>query len=347
MVRVRVDFLFARLLHLQGTGNLQHTKKVHKKFRKNIKSKTNSKSDKILNTSKYSGQKKNSTKVVRQNSINILTTNAASLKQKAYDLQNKIKHFKSSIFTVQETHYTKKGKFKIDNFVIFEAIRKSKIKGGSLLGVHMDLKPVLIKEYSEDFELIVVEITTGNNKIRLFTGYGPQENWDEHKRIPFFDALESEVAAAELEGRSVIMSMDANSNLGYKYIPEDLHVQSKNGKMLADIMDRHALSTVVNGLQQKCVGVITRERHTVEGIEKSVIDFVIISSDLNNHLEYMHIDDQRVNVLTKLVKTKKGKRKHIKKVESDHNLIDSRLSIPWNILADEPIEVFNLKDKES
>ena len=31
-----------------------------------------------------------------------------------------------------------------------------------------------------------------------------QENWEEAKRTPFFEALETEVVSAELEGRSVI-----------------------------------------------------------------------------------------------------------------------------------------------
>ena len=78
-------------------------------------------------------------------------------------------------------------------------------------------------------------------------------------------------------------------------------------------MNRHAL-TVVNGLKEKCVGVITREKCTVEGVERSVIDFVIIISGLVKHIEAMHIDDKRIHVLTKLFKTKKGKSKNTKKV---------------------------------
>ena len=84
---------------------------------------------------------------VKQNSINILTTNAAGLKHKASDLKNKVKYLKSSRFSVQETHYAKKGKFCMEKYIIFEAIRKSMVKGGSMLGVHADLNPVLVKEY--------------------------------------------------------------------------------------------------------------------------------------------------------------------------------------------------------
>ena len=54
-----------------------------------------------------------------------------------------------------------------------------------MLGVHVDLQPVLVKEYSDEFELIVVEVITGNTKIRIMTGYGPQESWEEEKQIVF------------------------------------------------------------------------------------------------------------------------------------------------------------------
>ena len=140
--------------------------------------------------------------------------------------------------------------------------------------------------------------------------------------------------------------MDANSKLGPKYIEQDPNAQSQNGKLLADVMNRHAL-TVVNGLKEKCVGVITREKCTVEGVERSVIDFVITSSDLVKHIQSMHIDEKRTHVLTKLIKTKKGKIKHTKKVESDHNVIETKLNIPWKTKADKPLEVFNFKDKLS
>ena len=96
---------------------------------------------------------------------------------KAEDLKNKIEYFKSSIVSIQETHFRKKGKFKYDNFHVFEAIRKNKEKGGSMLVINKDLKPVLVNEYNETFELLVVEIVTQNIPIRVITGYGPQGNW--------------------------------------------------------------------------------------------------------------------------------------------------------------------------
>ena len=116
-----------------------------------------------------------------------------------------------------------------------------------MLGLYVNINPIMIKEYSEDLELLVVEIAINNLKIRVVSGYGPQENWYENKRLPFFEALASEV---ELEARSVIMCMDANSKLGPSYVKGDPHWQSRNSKLMADVLDQHAL-IVPNGFQEK------------------------------------------------------------------------------------------------
>ena len=83
---------------------------------------------------------------------------------------------------------------------------------------------------------------------------------------------------------------------------------SGNGSILAGILERNVL-TVVNGLEDKCTGLITRERTTTNGDEKSVIDFVIVSQDLVEMIKSMLIDDKRKHVLTRLTKTKKGIKK--------------------------------------
>ena len=85
------------------------------------------------------------------------------------------------------------------------------------------------------------------------TGCGPQENWEEAKRMPFFIALEVEIVKAEMAGKSILIQMDSNSKLGQKYIPNDTHGESPNGSLLASIME--------NG-SSKCTGRITRKRVT-------------------------------------------------------------------------------------
>ena len=226
------------------------------------------------------------------------------MKFKKQSLKNTINNSKVGVFTIQETHFRKKGNLKINNFEVFEAIRK-KQGGGTALGVHKALNPVLIEEYSEEFELLVVEVQIRNKEIRIITGYGPQETWPEIERLPFFQALEQQIIKAELHGKSMIIQMDSNSKLGPEIIPHDPHNQSQNGAILAGIIERHGL-VVANSLRDKCVGLITRRRKTINSVEESIIDHVLISEDLENELESMKIDEEGENALTKIVKTKKG-----------------------------------------
>ena len=85
--------------------------------------------------------------------------------------------------------------------------------------------------------------------------------------------------------------MDANSKLGTQYIPKDPHEKSPNGKIYANIIERHAL-VVANG-STKCTSTITRRRVTRERIEESCIDIVMFSSDMSNNFMGLHIDESK------------------------------------------------------
>jgi hypothetical protein len=201
---------------------------------------------------------------------------------------------------------------------------------------------MLIKQYDDEFELLVVEIEIAKHQIRIISGYGPQENWAEADRLLFFIGLEEEINKAEMEGKSVIIEMDANSKLGCDVIKADPHTQTANGKLLFNIIKRHNL-VVLNGLEDKCVGAITRRRVTKDNIEESIIDFVITSHDLVNKVDSIVIDEDRKHVLVKVTKNKRG----IKKLESDHNVILTKLKIGWSKTAQKNrFETFNLKNME-
>ena len=269
----------------------------------------------------------------------VVSANAAQLKSKLSSFKSILKQSNAGIFTIQESHYPTKGKVQIENFEIFEAIRK-KAKGGTMIGVHKALKPCLIQEYSNEFELIVVEIKVSKKEIRIISGYGPQESWPEGERMPFFLALEQEIIKAEIEGKSILIELDANSKLGPDLIPGDMHEQSENGKVLADIIKRHGLT--LGNSSTKCEGLVTRKRVTKSNIEESVIDFVIFSDDLNDAIESITIDDKRECVLTNIRKTRTG----VKTTESDHNTIITKFKFHWNKKVKETrAEMFNLKNK--
>ena len=154
--------------------------------------------------------------------------------------------------------------------------------------------------------------------------------------------METEVERAELAGKSVIIEMDANAKLGVKYISGDPHVITPNGVLLSGIIERHALF-VANG-SKKCSGTITRRRCTTNRTERSVIDVVLVSTDLSKHLTSMHIDEERLHVLTRIRKTKRG----IKIQESDHNVILTEFDCKLTREKEKEKEegVYNLKNKE-
>ena len=80
----------------------------------------------------------------------------------------------------------------------------------------------------------------------------------------------------------------------------------------------------------------------MNNIEESVIDFVLISSDLVQKLVSINIDEEKNNVLASVTNTKKGVITH----ESDHNSIITEFNLTWeHTVEDERIEIFNFKDE--
>ena len=148
----------------------------------------------------------------------MFSNNIGGAKMKVESLKAELKRTEALIFNLQETHFTKKGKIQIDDFQIYESIRQK--ERGSVIGVHVSLQPVLISEYSDTFEMIVVEIKA-SKQIRVIVGYGPQENMPTVHRMPFFVTLEEEIVSAKMANKSIIIQMDANSKLGKEVIPND------------------------------------------------------------------------------------------------------------------------------
>ena len=109
-----------------------------------------------------------------------------------------------------------------------------------------------------------------------------------------------------MAGTEIILALDANAKLGKTFAEKDPHEISPNGKILAEIIKRHAL-IVANGDKEKVSGAITRKRITTIGIEESIIDFAIFCRGLLNDFETMEIDENKNHVLTRYKKRRKKK----------------------------------------
>ena len=89
--------------------------------------------------------------------------------------------------------------------------------------------------------------------------------------------------------------------------------------------------------------LITQEKSTINGIDRSVINFVIVRDNLIEHIDKMNIDDQRVHVLTK--NTKKNGTSMTTK--SYHNIIETRINQKCSPNEANVIKGFKLKDPEA
>ena len=83
----------------------------------------------------------------------------------------------------------------MDDYVVFEFLRKDKGGGGLLTAVHKNLQPVSVSD-DTDTEVLGVEGKINDKKARFINGYGPQENYDEETKLKFFNRLDLEIKSS-------------------------------------------------------------------------------------------------------------------------------------------------------
>ena len=222
----------------------------------------------------------------KNSNITIIGNNCAGLTGKIESLKRTIEVFAPGVIMMQETKLKKQGKIKLKGYVIFEKYREHFNGGGLMSAVHENLNPILIAD--ENSEFLVVDISGNFGVIRTINCYGPQENMPLEVRSDFFIELEKRIIIAKSENKMICIECDANSKLGKSWIPGDPHEISANGKLLADMISNQNL-VVVNSTD-KCHGVITRFKKTINGQEKSILDYYIVCQELfQNNIHFIQI----------------------------------------------------------
>ena len=274
--------------------------------------------------------------------FSLFGNNANGIKAKKDSLINTLKNFNvPSCVLLQETKLRFPGTFKIPGYQIFEKTRTG-MGGGLLTAVQEHLSPVLISSGSDEAEILVVQILVGRQKVRIFNGYGPQENDTRDKIYSFWQEFEKEIIDAKEENCLIIAELDANAKLGRDILKNDPNPISENGKMLLKMIQRQNL-TCLNG-HELCEGSITRQRKTINGVEKSILDFVIICEQLLPHFRRMLVDENRENTLTKFCSLKGARVKS----ESDHNPIYVEFNLTYRrCSAEKRREIFDFKNESS
>ena len=299
--------------------------------------KTNNINNKVKCKTRRGNWKRNKQRGLQKFKFSLLGTNCNGILNKKDSLNAAIDEFNPSVVTLQETKSRKFGNLKLKGYQIFEKLRNGGNGGGILTAADENMNPVLISTGKEDdSELLTIQVEVGSHNIRIINGYGPQEDECSKDDIyKFWQEIEEETLNAKDNNCLVIVQMDANAKIGKENLKDDPNTETPNGRILLDMCERQNL-TILN-THDLCRGVITRERITVNNIERSIIDYIIVCEEMKQFLEEMFIDEDRIHVLTRYGKNK---------VKSDHNILFSKFSIQFEskpkILRK---EFFNLKDK--
>ena len=136
---------------------------------------------------------------VENKSLKIFSANSDSLKNKLTSLKFNIGQLNPHIIVIQETKFKRKSQIELKGYRCFPTIRGDS-GGGLLIACVVDLDPVLIHEGDPECEVLVVQITLKNKKIRIIAGYGPQECAPPIVREAYRNSVEEQVVRSQLAG---------------------------------------------------------------------------------------------------------------------------------------------------
>ena len=268
--------------------------------------------------------------------------NAAGLKSKLLTFKKVLFELQPSVFFIEETKFKTSGKFKIENYDIFELTRNDREGGGLAIGCLKSLNPVWVREGDDKVEAISVDIFIQDLKIRCCAAYGCQETDLNDRKKSFWDYLYDEVDFAKHSGAGLVLHFDGNLWAGNGIIPGDPRPQNKNGKLFQEFLKNNPHLTVVNSLPL-CEGLITRRRYKDNILEESVLDFFVVCNLVLPHITRMVIDDSKKHILTNYKPARKGG----KAVDSDH--FTEFMDLNLKIINEKPTrqEVYDFKNRKS
>ena len=210
--------------------------------------------------------------------------------------------------------------------------------GGIFLGVRHRLYETVVIVSGDKAQFITVRLTSKDFNVQIVLVYGPQENDPEDIRESFYHNVSVQIQKAYLNGDSVLLVGDFNAKHGYSVIQSDIHPMSKNGELLFDMSNKYNMKLLNSS--KFCTGTFTRIHKYKQEIEKSVLEYVFVSSDLEKQFIAMHIDESKD--FTPWRKLKSSKR------FSDHCAIKFSMNLRSleQAKSSKRIKVWNFNDPE-
>ena len=163
--------------------------------------------------------------------------------------------------------------------------------GGLLVAIRHGLCPAVMIESGENAEFITIRAVLGAKQTGIILAYGPQEGSSMEDIDDFFTLISIQVNRVILSGNSVMLVCDFNAKLGKGLIQGDVHDISANGKKFQSVLE--SFDMVATNLLNLCNGVFTRVNNNSPD-EKSVLDYVCITKEINDLLISIHVDEKNV-----------------------------------------------------
>ena len=135
--------------------------------------------------------------------------------------------------------------------------------------------------------------------------------------------------------------MDSNSWMGKEVILSDPNEPNSNGKLMKKIVEENPALSVVNSLPC-CLGSITRERSTILGDERSILDVYIVCKKVLPLVKHMEVNHDGKHNLTNF----KAKKYSGNTTESDHKPVIIVLDLTVPPEKPERTQFNNMKDIE-
>ena len=287
------------------------------------------------------GKRRN--KITIKKHVRFLGVNAAGIGSKLTSFKNTLNVLRPEVFFIEETKMKDEGKIQIEDYDLFELVRKSRDGGGGLaIGCKKELQASWVREGDDKVESLSVDIFLKGIKIRCCVAYGCQETDSVDRKEAFWNYLNEEVAIADETNSGFILHFDGNLWAGEGIIPGDPRKQNRNGKFFETFLKQNPNLTVINSLPL-CKGIITRSRIKNGISEESVIDFFLVCNRVLPYVQKMIIDEEKKFILTNYKKARVGG----KAVDSDHFTQYMDVEMEVEIVKPEKIEVFNFKRKEN
>ncbi len=218
-----------------------------------------------------------------------LVNNVRGVKSKLTTIKRIIQEEEPVMVALMETKMREGENFQLPGYKI-KRVDRDEEGGGVLIAFKETLSDIWIctREYKQhDCEMVWIKMENTKIKIKIGVVYMPQESRTHLEVLKkIYEEIETEIKEAAENGYSLLLTGDFNCKVG-DCIKGNTSEVTKGGRIFNSIIKRNKLA--LGNAQSICEGLWTR----IDGLQKSVIDYVVMFEDDLCILEQMEIDESK------------------------------------------------------